>query len=363
MSTIKKICVLLLLFNIARADDIFIISQNRFISFFPVAQYWSNDNGASFSEVSLPVSAYVPVNQSLGINFRTNQATVSGDGVTTLAGFTDSQIGFSYYMRSLGAVFNLGLNIPSGKKELTLDEYSTSYLISFNHFNLYSPNFGQGLNVSPGLNWAHQLSEKFVIGLAASYQYKGEFKPVDFITEAYKPGDEIILNAGLDFTINETSTLSADFIYTNYFSDKIEGEDVFASGDKFVGYLHYQNNMGFNHLSIIARFRSKAKNSIPVLGELVEEVEKSSPDQYELYGRYRLRTNNQTYLTFTGEIRIYDETMVYSGVYLLGAGLLPQYKLSQVMTLNGQIKYLRGSYSTGQNLTGYEVGVGLQYNF
>ncbi len=363
MNMIKKICVLLLLFNIARADDIFIISQNRYVNFFPVMQYWSNDNGASFSEVSFPVSAYVPVNHSLGINFRTNQATVSGDGLTTLAGFTDSQIGFSYYMRSLGAVFNLGLNIPSGKKELTLDEYSTSYLISFNHFNLYSPNFGQGLNVSPGLNWAHQLSEKFVIGLAASYQYKGDFKPVDFITEAYKPGDEITLNAGLDFTINETGTLSADIIYTSYFSDKIEGEDVFASGDKYVGYLHYQKYMGFNYLSVIARFRSKAKNSIPVLGKLVEEVEKSSPNQYELYGSYRMRMNNKTYMTFAGELRIYEETGVYSGVYLLSAGLAPQYKLTPVMTLNGRIKILRGSYSTGQNLTGYELGVGLQYNF
>jgi len=363
MNTMKKLCVLLLLFNIARADDIFIISQNRYVNFSPLVQNWSHDNGAAFSEVSFPVSAYVPVNQALSVNFRSNQATVSGDNLTRLAGFTDSQIGFSYYLESYGAVFNLGLNIPSGKKELTLDEYSTSYLISFNHFNLYSPNFGQGLNVSPGLNWAYQLSDRFVIGLAASYQYKGGFKPVDFITEAYNPGDEIIVNAGLDFTINQTSSLSADLIYTNYFSDKIDTSEVFASGDKFVGYLHYQNYMGFNHMSIVARFRSKAKNSIPVLGELVEEPEKTSPNQYELYGRYRIRMNNQTYLTFAGELRIYDETSVYSGVYLLGGGLLPQYKLTPELTLTGRLKYLRGSYSTGQNLSGFEIGVGMQYNF
>ncbi len=183
------------------------------------------------------------------------------------------------------------------------------------------------------------------------------------MTEAYKPGDEIIVNAGIDYTLNETGTLSADFIYSNYFSDKIKGVEVFASGDKYVGYIQYQNYMGFNYLSIIARFRSKAKNSIPVMGKLEEEVEKSSPNQYELYGNYRMRINTKTFFTYTGEIHIYDETSAYTGVYLVGAGLLPQYKLSPQITLNGRIKFLRGSYSNGQNLTGFEIGVGLQYNF
>jgi len=363
MNKLKKICVLLLLFNMARADDIFIISHNRFVNFFPLMQSWFDNYGTIFTEVSLPVSAYVPVNSSLGINFRANQATVTGEDITQLSGFTDSQIGFSYYLQSLGAVFNLGLNIPSGKKELTIEEYSTSYLMSFNHFNLQSPNFGQGLNVSPGLNWAYQLSDRFVIGLAASYQYKGDFKPVDFMPDAYKPGDEIILSAGFDLNLNETSTISTDFIYTNYSSDKIEGEEVFASGDKFVGFIQYQKYLGFNYLSFLVRYRSKAKNSIPVLGKLVQEVEKSSPNQYELYGNYGMRINNKTYLTYTGEIRFYDETRAYLGVYLLGAGLLPEYRLSPATTLKARIKILRGAYTNGQTLTSYEGGVGVQYNF
>ncbi len=86
MNTMKKLCVLLLLFNIAGADDLFIISQNRYVNFSPLVQNWSDDNGATFSEVSFPVSAYIPVNSSLGINFRTNQAE------TALPNWPDSLI-------------------------------------------------------------------------------------------------------------------------------------------------------------------------------------------------------------------------------------------------------------------------------
>lgn len=98
------------------------------------------------------------------MTLRGSQATASGDNIQTINGITDTQLSFSYHFEPVNLIFNLGLNLPSGKKRFTSEEFQTSSLISTNIFNFKVPGFGQGLNISPGLTWAFPVNEKYSPG-------------------------------------------------------------------------------------------------------------------------------------------------------------------------------------------------------
>ncbi len=69
--------------------------------------------------------------------------------------------------------------------------------------------------------------KNIVLGLSASYQFKGEFEPVEEI-ENYKPGNELLLTGGIDVRVNETANFSSDIVFTVYGTDKLSGEKVFC---------------------------------------------------------------------------------------------------------------------------------------
>ncbi len=359
----KYITILLLFSSWAMAQDMLVISQNRFVQFSPTVQYWSYDEAKDFTQVSFPVYAYLPLNNNTSINLRTGQANVSGSSITNLAGMTDTQLGVSYHYQDWNTVFTMGLNLPSGKRQLTLDEYMTSYLMSYNYFNLQIPNFGQGLNLAPGVNWAYELNEKIILGAAASFQLKGGFKPIDGMEDDYQPGNEITASAGMDYNFSETQILSTDVVYTTYGSDKYADNEIFASGDKIIVNLFYQQFMDFNHFSIHFRYRSKAKNDIAVAGEMVTESEKSIPDQFELIGRFRQRLTQEFHLGYLAQYRHFLGTSTLYSVNLAGLGIEPEYRISPRMLLTSRIRVNIGGYSNGKSMTGFMFTAGMRYNF
>ena len=356
--------ILLLAWAPLFAQDLMIVPQVRFVRFAPVYQYWNYADGYNFSQITFPVYAYANINSNASVNLRTNQANVSGNSITDLAGFTDTQLGFNYHYRDWNTVFSLGLNIPSGIRELDAAEYSTSYLMSLNYFNLMVPNFGQGFNAAPGVNWAYKMNENFILGVAAMFQYKGGFKPIEGMTAPYEPGNEISASIGGDYNISETQVLSTDVMYTHYGSDAYDGAEVFASGDKIVVNLMYQQYLDFNKLSFTFRYRSKAKNSVAgINGDLVEESAKSIPDQFEVNGSFRQRLNSDFYLGYNVRYRWFQSTPVYYGAYLLGAALSPEYRATQHLQLLGQARFSFGSFEDGTGLSGFLVTAGMQYQF
>ena len=363
---IHKIILFLILLTGASVfadDDIFIISQKGFVKILPIYQSWAVDDSNKFSEFSIPMLAYLPFGNNFGLSLRASQATTNGDYVQDLSGITDTQLACSYYLNWANMVINLGVNIPSGKKELTYKEFNTSYLLSLNHFNFQVPNFGQGFNFSPGLSWAAPLGDNSVFGLGAAYQYKGKFKPFEYMIDDYDPGDEIVLTAGFDQRLNATTTFSIDAIYSIYGTDKIGEDQVFASGNKIVANVQVRKYFGFNELWLFARYRSKDKNSVAIAGKLFEEEEKTTPDQIEVFGQYRLRFNRGFFTTFLAEERFYQETPAYPGVNIFGFGIAPEIAFFSNFKMTTRFKYLLGSYKDGSKIAGMEVGFGLSFNY
>jgi len=350
----------LLLANAFAAD---VINQRRFIRVMPVYQRWKIAGDSAFSELSIPVFIYLPVRYNWSISFSGSRAAVQGDNLTDLSGLTDMQLALSYHAESANLLLNLGLNLPSGKGELTLPQLTTSSVLSSNVFQFQVPNFGQGLNVSPSATWALPVRDNFVLGLGASYQYKGKFAPLTNSSLDYDPGDEALLTGGFDMRLSPTSTLTGDVIFTFYATDKINGREIFGAGNKLVANLQLRKYFGFDELWLLARYRSRAKNDLLAGGVLSAENVKTNPDQMEFVGNYRRRFSRRFSTRFIAEGRFYQNTPAFAGVKLFGAGLAPGLTLAENFQLLAQLQYQTGSFKTGASLSGLEAGLGLLVNF
>lgn len=329
---------------------------------FPVFQRWSIQDGDAFSETSVELSLYQPVGRQTTISLRGAGATAGGD-ITTLSGLADAQLAIQHRLEKQHLVLSLGVNLPSGRKELTSDEFQTSLLLSNRLFDLQTPNFGMGLNINPGVIWAFQVGENVVLGLGGSYQYKGKFKPLEGLGD-YDPGDEVLLTAGMDVAPGKTETASVDIVFTAYGKDKLDGDEVFASGNKVVANLQYRKYFDYDQLRVIARYRTKAKNEFAVGNSLVTEQEKTDPDEFDLLGSYMIWFNEGFSMSILGEGRFYQAISASSsGRNLLGVGVAPAFLVSSSISIPTRLKFQFGSLKGGTSVTGIELGVGVEVTY
>ena len=362
MKKLIFIFLLFILFSTIHANDNYIVGQKGYLKIMPVYQQWSIESNYDITEISFPTMVYYPVNRQFSLSLRGNQAIIGGD-VNELTGLTDTQLSGSYHLENANLVFNLGLNLPSGKKELTVTEFQTSSQIAYSYFNFQVPGFGQGLNVSPGISWAAPVSGDLVLGLGATYQYKGGFKPLANMNDNYQPGNEILITGGFDIKLAPTTTFAIDVIYTTYAEDKMASQTVFGSGDKIMIGGMLRSYQKYNELFLMARYRSKAKNSYYIGGVFQEEAEKTIPNHLEIIGYYKIRTSNQLYISLLGESRTFFETDVFPGLNIMGFGVSPEFSPSKNLKIPLRFKYFFGEFEGGTSLSGIEAGVGVSILF
>jgi len=340
-----------------------VINQRRLIRIMPVYQRWMIAGDSTFSELSIPVLVYFPIRYNLSLSLSGSQATANGGDLAKLSGLTDTQLALSYHVESANLLLNLGVNLPSGKNELTLQQLATSSVLSSNVFQFHAPNFGQGPNISPGATLALPVRDNLVLGLGAAYQYKGRFTPLIDSNLDYDPGDEILLTGGFDVRLNPTATLTGDVILTFYGMDKINSREVFGAGNKQVASLQFRKYLGFDEIRLLARYRSRAKNELIVGGVLASEAVKTNPNQVEFLGHYRRRFSRRFSAQFFAESRFFQNTPAFEGVNLFGAGVAPSLMLSSNLYMLAQFKYQTGSFEGGARLSGLEAGLGMAVSF
>jgi hypothetical protein len=316
-------------------------------------------DGNAFSETSVGISLVQPVGRQTTISLRGAGASAGGD-ITSLSGLADAQLAIQHRLESQHLVLSLGFNFPSGHKELTSDEFQTSLLLSNRFFDLETPNFGTGLNINPGVIWALQVNEDVVLGLGASYQYKGKFKPLEGLGD-YDPGDEVLLTAGVDVAPGKTETASADIVFTAYGKDKLDGDEVYASGNKVVANLQYHKYFDYDQLRVLARYRTRAKNEFAIGKNFVTESEKTDPDEFDLVGSYLIWFNENVTVGILGEGRFYQVTTAsFQGKSLFGVGATPVFAVSPAVKIPATVKFQFGSLEGGGTVSGIEVGVGVE---
>jgi hypothetical protein len=357
---------LLVLFFLSAAahsqNEQYIISRQTSVSITPVFQSWSgNGAGSKFSEFSTMLSAYTPLGRNASINLGGGWAASGGDPAK-LSGLTDFQIGGNYYLESINTVFSLGINAPTGKKELPHDQFLTSILFSHPLFNMQVPVWGQGLNLNPGVSWVFPVNDNLVLGLAGAYQYRGKYKPLEGSGD-YAPGGEISGSLGADYKLNEATSLSADLMVTVYGTDKYNGAEVFASGNSYWFNVQFRRFFRENELQVFAGYRSTSKGKTAGVGGLVAEAERLEPGRFEALGQFKQVFNPRFSLTYLAEIRVYENTPeAFSGSKVVGVGIGAAYSLPSGVFFPALVKLDFGNLKGGGSITGIDARIGIGYN-
>ena len=282
--------------------------------------------------------------------------STTGD-LPDVSGLSDTQLIISYYTRlgSGSLVASLGTNLPSGKTELTSDEFLSAILISQRAYNFRVPSLGQGFGASPSLTWAMPMGDNMSIGVGASYQFRGAYKPFEFRDEEYTPGDEVLVTGGVNFRLDPQSGISLDVSHSIYAADQFDGVEIYQSGGKTSVTASYRRVIEFDELRITAHYRSLAKNSTLVDGTLVAEALRTIPNQLTGLVSYRKRFSQTLTVTALLEGRSFNETELFDKRTMVGIGVLPSLNISPQAALTGRLIYTAGTIS------GIEAGLGIAF--
>jgi hypothetical protein len=327
----------------------------------PAYGSWSDDS-QELSQFSTVVTASYALSRPLSVSFRAGQAQTDGPA-GSLNGFTDSQFGVSYHVESSGLIFSLIVNTPTGKRGMTAEEFEVDTLFRKEIFTFQIPRYGQGLNVHPAAAFAFPLSDEFVLGFGAGFQYMGSYQPLLGYGD-YDPGDEVVLSGGFDVRVDEASGFVGDIVYSIYGKDTFEGEEVFQPGNKVLATLRYNRFFDYNELSLLARFRRRADGKIAVGNAWVNELNQPSPDLIDLTGQYKLRLTGRLDAAIHLDVRwFHSATSDLYDVTLFGGGFRPELEISTMVRVLGFASFWKGESHGAGTLTGWDLGLGVGIRF
>lgn len=356
-----KVLLLPILFSgILSAQDFSPAVNNFSLGFSPIYESWNIKDGSSFSEITNLFSADYLAAKNTKLSFVTRYASVSGD-VSSLSGLSDSQLSINQKLPDYSIILNGGINIPSGTTKLSADEFITSRVISQDLFTMRTPNFGQGLNLFLGGTWAYPVSDKVVVGAGLSYQIKSEYQPIADTSLKYQPSNEISLTGGLDYKLNKTTTITGDMIGIFYGSDKIDGQKIFSSGNRYIITAMYKQFFGYNRLSVALQYRNLAIDKLEGSYAIIEN-EKYSPNQFYIGISFNQRFNSRVRIEYGVFGSFYEKTAAFfSGYNIFGINVTPVFRIAPGFSLPVYLKLAKGSASDKPDITKIVLGAGIRY--
>ncbi|MBI5647850.1 MAG: hypothetical protein HY962_13050 [Ignavibacteriae bacterium] len=353
--------------SVVAQDGTDIIGRSITVRIMPLYQQWSVEGEQSFGEFGSEVSVYLPLLREFAVTVRNTPVSTMGGGVERMSGLTDTQLGLLYHLEEARLVFSLGANLPTGQRSLTRDEFLSNVLLSNAALGMQVSQFGQGLNLNPGVLWSVPVGDAAAFGAGATYQYKGVFVPLTGSGD-YDPGDEILVTAGFHVSLADATSLALDLLYTRYGKDVFENEDVYAAGDKLVAGLQYNTAFENNRLVLAARYRSHGKGQAPIAGVLAPALSKGEPNNADISASYSMYFSERFTLGLSLGFQYFEEVdtpvapgrlTTISGAMLAGVGLAPAFSPTRDITIPLRLRFQLGSMQGSRTLTGLEAGIGV----
>ena len=345
--------------------DPYNIGGTRTVSLRPALQTWRPSGLDPFTEYSARLRLRYRFSRNANLALQTNPGQVSGLE-PSLQGFTDTQAAFSYRFFRPDVALNVGLNLPTGRRELSQAAFETSTVVANSIFGFHLPTFGQGLNANVSFVWAKALSDALVLGLGAGYEVRTTYEPVAGVR--YDPGDELMLTAGLDYRLNEVTALDGNVIVRLHGKDRLDDQDFLTVGNRYTVHLKLTRYLGFHTFSVWAYVRHQQKNEAAAAFPLVDAAQRN-PNGAELHGELRLRASPKLVIRLQGEGRLYGSTtLAFSKARLVGLGIQPEWTMAPGVTLPFVLRAQGGSVFHRPSderigLFGLEVGAGIQASF
>ena len=212
--------------------------------------HWQIDTDneeASIDQLMIPLSGFVPIRDNFDLTFfvaNSSNTYDAYDGEHKLSGLGDLRLQANHSFADDQLLVSGTVNLPTGKKELSLEQSPVLSALAQNYLELPMRKFGEGFGFSLLLGGAIELKEGLRAGGGVAYEYVGSYTPYDGIShidtltndtvnfDGYNPGDMISVNGGLDY--ERGSTLwSLDLIFTQYVADKLNDVKTFRQSKQF----------------------------------------------------------------------------------------------------------------------------------
>lgn len=276
----------------------------------------------------------------------------------SLSSLNDTRLRLTYTFaegKGAGSVF---FNLPTGKRELTVDQYVLTTQLADVSRKFMVRRYGQGLDV--GVDWFALPSwGSFGLNVGGGYLYRGKYRPLKLDTREYKYGDEIF--GSLGFSLSGRPVGGSLGVTVKYYTkDKYDDKETFQAGvaTTISGAVTYSEGFDLTlGTSVLMRGKAKIRSS----GEQVlsDEALKSGRNQILAYvnGRFpaseKLRVLGRLELENVSANDYARESLEFlPKSYYVGFGVGVGYALTDAFSASSMISYYTGKINSEYGLTG-----------
>ena len=319
-----------------------------------------DDNGTTkIGQLSAPLRGFLPISDNfeglIYLSASSNSLDVSGVD-SKLSGLSNMRMQFNRSFSEDRYVLSCGLNLPTGKKQLTAgEEVPVLQMLTQNYLDFPMHRFGEGFGFNVLAGTARMVGQ-FKCGGGIAYQYTGQYKPYEGSGD-YDPGDVVSFNAGADWQ-QDRLTISGNVFYAFYGADKAGGKETFKQSTQLnlsLSATHTGDDFrGTASLAYLMRGRNTlytgTENSLKIYG-----------DEFHVRGVARWTLGQQWFLAPSMQMRLIgenDEGFGSSTIFGLGGAVGRSF--GEQIDITGGVKYFTGQTDGGDiDLSGLQIRAGL----
>jgi hypothetical protein len=220
----------------------------------------------TISEFAVPLFALVPITPSLSLDVgtsyarsRVEQTTNTNTVTSSISGLTDTQIRANYVLGSDFVVLTAGVNLPTGRANVTASQQLAGSLIGSDFLAFPISNMGTGFGGTGGVAVARPLGD-WNLGFGLSLRRSAQYDPFDAAGGPalhYQPGNEYRARFGVDRAAG-TGRVALGLTYSTFGNDNLAGS-LYNTGNRWLTQGSYNNTLGAGQLAVTGwnQFRTR----------------------------------------------------------------------------------------------------------
>jgi hypothetical protein len=188
------------------------------------------------SQFALPVFVTIPFGPRFSMDVGTSYARArytSASGISEVNGLTDTQVRGNVTLGSDFVVLTLGLNLPTGRESVTLDQFPAASRIGSDFLAFPISNMGTGFAATGGIAVARTVGD-WSLGAGAAVRRSQSYEPFNIPDQqlTFQPGNEYRLRVGGDRPAGD-GRVALGFTYSAFGQDDAGGSR-YNVGDRVI---------------------------------------------------------------------------------------------------------------------------------
>ena len=330
----------------------------------------------TIDQLAFPISGFFPLKDNLDLSLYAIDASNTYDNTVNeykLSGLGDVRLQLSQSFLNDRLLACLGVNLPTGKKELDSEQGRVLLALSQNYYEFPTRRLGEGFGLTMLVGGAVELKPGLRAGGGLSYQYAGKYTPYESYSDSldnivsfedYDPGDLFSANGGFDLE-RGPMLWSLDLIFSQYLPDKLDDIKIFRQSRqfdwRFSGTYTGEGVQVFGSARYLWRGKNRLYND---LGEW-DATRKLYGNEFQLAGAVQFDLATNWTVAPSLDLRLIAKTDVAESLEIgsanvLGIGTIVGRQLGEQFAGNLGFKYYTGSADGGGiDLSGYRITFGI----